>query len=98
MKALKHALATLASSALLWIGAAGALVSFSVYYLLWSGHLSLIAELADALDLGLAVPFFFAFIFMASIGIAVSGLIIGILHLCLKLIEKTATRTSERPQ
>jgi hypothetical protein len=97
MKTLKRALKILASSALLWIGANGALVSFSIYYLLWSGNLTPVARLADALHAGLHVFPILAFILFVSLGLATGGLIIGLGRLCLKLIEKTTTTTTEHP-
>ena len=98
MKTFKHAIRILISSPLLWIGTAGVLVSFSTYALLWSGHLMILAELADALHFGLYIGSLFAFIFLASICLFIVGLLMGIIRLCRKLNEHTAARATEPPQ
>jgi uncharacterized membrane protein YedE/YeeE len=95
MKTLKPSLKILASSALFWIGAAGALISFLAYYLLWSGNLTPVARLADAFHAGLYVFPILAFMLLVSLGLAIGGLMIGIGRLCRKRIEKTTTKTPE---
>src|SRR5665213_4143238 len=75
---------------LLWIGAVGALVSFSTFGLLWSGHLQPIARLADTLHVGDYVFPFLAFIFLASISLVISGIIFGIFRLRRRLNENKA--------
>ena len=98
MLALKRALLILVSSPLLWIGAAGALVSFSTYVLLWSGHLNAVAKLADVLYISTYVDPFLALTFMAGICLFISGIIIGTVRLCWRLNEKTATKAPEDPK
>jgi hypothetical protein len=98
MKSCKHAMKILISSPLVWLGAAGMLVSFSTYALLWSGHLMILAELADAWHLGLDLGSLFAFIFIASICLFIVGLLMGIIRLCRKLNEPATARAMETPQ
>ena len=88
MKILKSALVTLAGSPLLLIGATSALTSFITYLLLWSGHLMCLAKLCDSLHVGTFIAPFLALVFMGSVGVAVVGLILGILRLCRKLSGK----------
>ena len=92
MKIWKQALTTLSSSSLLWVGAGGALVSFLTYALLWSGHLMILAEPADAMHLGLYLVELLAFIFTASVGIFICGAIIGIVRLCRLPKEQPAAK------
>jgi len=82
MKILKLSLKIPAGSALFWIGAAGALISFLAYYLLWSGYLTPVARLADALHAGLYVFPLLAFMLLVSLGLALGGLMVGIGRLC----------------
>ena len=98
MKTLKQALLVLVGSPLLWIGTAGAWVSFLTYYLLYSGHLQPLAGVADALHLGIYVFPFLAIILMAGICLMISGIIIGTVRLCRKLNENTAAKAPEHPQ
>jgi hypothetical protein len=98
MKTLKQALLIFVSSPLLWIGTAGASVSFLTYYLLYSGRLQSMAGLVDALHLGIYVFPFLAFILIAGICLVVSGIIIGTVRLCRKLNENTAAKAPEHPQ
>jgi cell division protein FtsX len=98
MKTSKQAVLILVSSPFLWIGAAGALVSISAYYLLYSGHLQPLAGLADALHLGIYVFPFLALILASSICLVMSGLIVGTVRYCRKLNEKTAAKPPEHPQ
>jgi putative flippase GtrA len=95
MKTLKQSLQILVSSPLLWIGTAGSLVSFLTYYLLWSGRLQSMAGAADAIHIGFAFMFVFPFVFVASICIAFSGIILGIVRLCQKRNERTAAKAAK---
>jgi len=88
----------LVSSPLLWIGTAGALVSFSTGILLWSGDLNPMARFADALYISTYVSSFLALIFVAGICLFINGIILGIFRLCRKLNEKTAAKAPEHPQ
>jgi hypothetical protein len=97
VKTLKQALLILASSPLLWIGTAGALVSFLTYYLLYSGHLQPMAGLADALHVGFYVPPFLAFVLLAGICLAIGGVIIGTIRLCRKPNENPAAKAPKQP-
>lgn len=58
----------------------------------------ILAELADALHLGLYIGSLFAFSFMASICLVIAGLLIGIIRLCRKLNEHTAAGATEPQQ
>jgi len=77
MNTLKPPLKSLASSSLPRIGAGGALVSFSAYNLLWSGNLTLVARLADALHAGLYVFPLPDLILVVRLGLAINVLMIG---------------------
>lgn len=57
-----------------------------------------LAELADALHLGLYLGSLFAFIFIASICLFIVGLLMGIIRLCRKLNQPTTARAKETPQ
>jgi cell division protein FtsX len=95
MRTSKQKLLVLVGSPLLWIGMAGALVSFLTYYLLYSGRLQPIADLADALHLGIFVFPFLACILIVCICLVASGIIMGAVRLCRKLNEITAAKTPE---
>jgi hypothetical protein len=82
MKTLNQMLLIFVSSPLLWIGTAGALVSFSTGILLWSGDLNAMARLADALYISTYVSSFLALTFVAGICLCVNGIILGIFRLC----------------
>ena len=82
MKPFKTALLILFSSPLVWIGAAGALVGFSTFWLLWSGHLNPVAHLADALGIGFSLnAFVIPGIIVTGICFFFCGIILGIVRL-----------------
>jgi hypothetical protein len=81
MKTLTQAPRVLLSSPLVWIGAAGALVSFLTSWLLYSGRLQPLARFADSHHLGNCVLLLLAFTFVAGICLVISGIIIGTLRL-----------------
>jgi hypothetical protein len=91
---LKKQLQLLLSSRLLKLGAVVAVVSFSTYYLLWSGNLSLLARLADDFNVGTHVFPFLAGSLLVSLCLALIGIIIGILRLCLSWGEHKQAKQS----
>jgi hypothetical protein len=90
MKTLRQVFVTLFGSPFFWIGAAGALISFSTYFLLWSGHLNWLAKLIDSLGFSTYAGPFFALIFLASVFLGAAGFVMGVIHLCRKSGEKLA--------
>jgi hypothetical protein len=78
----------LVSSSLLWIGTAGVVACLMV--LLTGGNLG---PLAFALRFGITdwFPLMFPEIFWASVALAVSGMLLGVVRLCSELKNNTTT-------